>query len=196
MPLRFEDLDSRPSPYKDFARRKRLPTLNEQFLLYLAMSVTAIGLILMINHKLALIAVLLTVIGLASFYVTAQTNRNRNLVFATEFQNALFASALTRDCRFCLIVGKDGAIVYRNQALAAHFMTLKPGAGLQDWLAQQKVSSADSARILESISKGAEEELAVSIEDRDSQLPMRLSVEPILRPAGFMLLRFRDAKMR
>ena len=44
---------------------------------------------------------------------------------ATEFQNALFASALGKGYRFCLIAGKDGAVVYANPGCHALFTSEK-----------------------------------------------------------------------
>ena len=51
--------------------------------------------------------------------------RLRDLVLATEFQNAMLASAAQLSTRFCLITKRDGSIVYVDpgfQKLFPHFM--------------------------------------------------------------------------
>ncbi len=196
MSFRFVDLDIRESPHKKFVGRKRTPGLTDQFLICLTIILTAVGIVMLIHNQLALVAILFTMIGLAAVYVTTQTNRNRNLVQATEFENALFTSIMTKGFRFCLIAGKDGAIVYFNPEFLARFPNVKSGANVREWLAQGNASPADSERVLGSIAKDAEQRFPISINDRDGQkLSLLLSVEPIIgRLSGYVLLRANQAE--
>ena len=43
-------------------------------------------------------------------YAEIQLQRSRDMVLSTEFQNALFASALGINNKFCLIIKRDGNI--------------------------------------------------------------------------------------
>ena len=196
MSFRFVDLDNRESPHKKFIGRKRSPGLTDQFLICLMIILTGVGSTLLVHNELALIAILFSMIGLAAVYVTTQTNRNRDLVQATEFENALFTSVMTKGFRFCLIVGTDGAIVYFNPEFVARFPNVKSGANVREWLAQGNASPADSERVLDSIVKDAEQRFTIGIEDCDGQkLSLLLSVEPIIgRLSGFVLLRANQAE--
>ena len=188
MPFRFVDLDLRPSGYKDFISRERTPKLVEQFLMCLAVLLTGVAIVLLMNNEPELVALLFVVVGLAAVYVTSQTNRNRDLLQATELQNALFASALARGCAFCLIARQqDGEIVYHSPG----FSDLFPEARrVGDWLAAAKAPPEAAARITDDIGLGREEEVPLAVEARGARpLPLLISVESIRRPAGFMLLR-------
>ena len=132
MLLRFVDLDAQPSGYRDFSGRKRSPTLVEQFFICLTLILAGTIIVLVIHDPGALIALLFFVIGLAAVYVTRQTHHNRQLVQATEFQNALFASVMSQGSLFCLVVGKDGRIVYANPGFRAVFPGTENG-NVQDW---------------------------------------------------------------
>lgn len=133
MPFRYVDLDSQPSGYPDFAAPKRSPTLVEQVLICFSLILTGVITVLLIHDAWALIALLFTAFDLGAVYVTQQTHRNRQLLQATEFQNALFASALARKHRFCLIARKDGGIVYANPQFKVLFPGLGNGGSVQDW---------------------------------------------------------------
>jgi len=196
--FRFVDLDSRQSLHKQFVARKRSPGLTEQFLMCLTIILTSVAMILMIHNQLGLIAVLFTMVGVSTVYVTSQTNRSRELLHATEFQNALFASALIKDARFCLITGRDGVIVYLNPEFVSRFPNMRLGNNIREWLTQGNSPPADSERVIESIGNDTDQKFPISIKDCDGQkLSLLLSVEPIVgRLSGFMLLRASQTESR
>jgi hypothetical protein len=112
MSLRFVDLDAPVSESPDFYVRRSRPTLNELFVLFVVLILVGQGVEYFVHDPLALSAILFTVIGLAAFYATTLTHRHREKQRATEFQNALLASALAIDCGFCLIAKTDSSLVY------------------------------------------------------------------------------------
>ena len=191
--MRFSDLDSPPNGYPDFTIRRQRPTLVEMFVFFLVLVLTGVGCVLMIDNRLAVISILFTVLGLASYYAGRQVHRNREQQRATEFQNSLFASALAKGCRFCLIAGKDGVIVYANPGFHALFQARKAGCTLEEWLAAAKVSPGDRKTLLDVIDREGCVQLPLAIEGNDHERhSVLLSVEPVERPKGFILLRARD----
>ena len=112
MSLRYTDLDTKRSDYSDFIIRRRFPTLSELFMICVAVIIFGVGISLSVNDKIALCSILFISGGAMSLYAITQLNRGRDLLQATEFQNALFASALNMDHAFSFISTGDGKIVY------------------------------------------------------------------------------------
>jgi PAS domain-containing protein len=194
MPLRFVDLDARTSAYKDFIIRRRSPTLKELFTLCGTLIITGLCLMYATPNPIGLAALLFTIIGLACVYALIHVHRNRRQLESTEFENALFSSALNKGYHFCLIVAKDGTITYANPGFMDLFGTIRSGTNVADWLAAGKVTSDDRAALYVAIAHDGDSQTKVSIESQDNHwLSLDLKVEPILRPAGFMLLRGTDA---
>jgi hypothetical protein len=195
MPFRFVDLDARPSGYKDFTARRREPTLVEVFVMSLMIVLTGVGMVLLINDKLALTGILFTMIGLACVYLTVNTHHNRELLQATEFHNALFASALARNYAFCLIAASDGTIIYCNAGFKALFPGIDNGHGTGEWLTAGNAPPEDQAWVLGSIEEGTAGQATLTMADGgERSLTLLLLIEPIERPAGFVLMRGREQK--
>ncbi|MDE3061051.1 MAG: PAS domain-containing protein [Pseudomonadota bacterium] len=180
---------------KDFVIRRRPPTLLQLLLLFLSVLMVSLPAVLTISSKTALCAILFGILGAAGWYVILHIQRHRDLLLATEFQNALFASALGVHSKFCLIIRRDGSIVYMDQS----FQALFPGflkesrRTVPDLLKHARVSAEDSDRVFAAIGRGVYDKVIFDIED-SVQLPHRvvISIEPILRPSGFILLRGRE----
>ncbi len=196
MPFRFVDLDNLPSGHPDFGSRKRMPTLVEQFYMCLTLILTGVAIVLAVHDELALTGILFTIIGLASVYVNAQTIRNRRLLQATEFENALFASTLSKGYLWCLIAKRDtGEIIYRNPEFAARFPGIGPKDTVQEWLASGTVVGDTAIHLAECLRTLAEPQVPLLIYGTNGQRESLLvSIEPIPRPAGFVLLRCRESQ--
>lgn len=196
MPFRFVDIDNPPSDYPDFTVRKPKPTLVEMFLFFLMLTLTGTAIVLMVHDALALIAILFTIIGLASVYAGRQVHQNRESQRATEFQNALFASILAKGCRFCLIAGKDGKIIYASPGFHDLFLVPEPEVryGLAEWIEAAKVPPEERHKLLDTVANEVHAEILLGMAGHDDQHhPMRLGVEPIGRPKGFTLIRAWDS---
>jgi signal transduction histidine kinase len=123
------------------------------------------------------------------------TQRQRDLVMLTEFQNALFASAARVDSQFCLILKKDGEVVYVDPGFQKLF-------GHINYRDIHDVSKLGEYGLLKT-----EEELIFDKAMGDNHparqfinmplpgnrtLKMVVSLEPLSRPKGYFLLRGRE----
>jgi hypothetical protein len=190
MSFRFIDLESCDSEYDDFIIRKRHPSLKELFVVLTALIITSSGVAVSVSDPLAEIAILFLMIGMACWYAVFHVNRNRMLLRATEFESALFASALAEGYAFCLIVGTDGVITYCNPGFIQTVADVKGGSSLKDCLAAGNAPPEDSQRLLDAIAHGASGQMPLALDARDTRRhSFRVSLQPIGRPHGFVLLR-------
>lgn len=195
MPIRYTDMDMTTSGAQDFVIRRRAPTIPQfAFILFIAILI-ALSLIAAVMDKttLALILVLLT--GIVGWYVMLILQRSRDMVLATEFQNALFASALGINNKFCLIIKRDGNIIYLDRSFQEMFPDfIKQSRRTIDMLLDHgKVSREESSKIFSAIERGVYDKVLFDIRSSDGRYyKIVMSVEPILRPSGFILLRGRE----
>lgn len=195
MAIRYTDFSANDAMRPDFMPRKRKPTPQELVLIFLAALAISIILPVFVLNKMALIFWLSLLLAVGGWYVITEIVRSRDLVLATEFQNALFASALGFNNKFCLIIRREGSIVYMDNG----FQKMFPGAvrervvSIAGMLRHGKVAALDKERIFSAIDKGVYDKIIFDIAGSDN-LPTRivLSLEPIIRPSGFILLRARE----
>lgn len=195
MPTRYSDLDSAISGARDFVIRGRTPTSVQMGIIFVCTLIIAVGIGLYAATKLEMVATLFMLFSILGWYVMIQMQRNRDLVMTTEFQNALFASALGINNKFCLIIKRDGNIVYLDrsfQTLFPDFMKL-PRRTVDELLEYGRVTPEDSEKIITAIEAGIFDKVIYDIRASDGQFfKIVMSVEPILRPSGFILLRGRE----
>ncbi len=195
MATRYTDLDFISSGARDFVIRKRTPTLLQLFGLFLITLLASVSLVVAISDKFMLAMILFGVIGLAGWYVIFTMQRNRDLLMATEFQNALFASALGLNNKFCMIIRRNGNVIYLDRTFQDMFPDFlkQPHRSIDVLLDQGKVSRSDSEKIFSSIERGVYEKVVFDIRDGENHYnKIMMSIEPILRPSGFILLRGRE----
>jgi PAS domain-containing protein len=191
--FRFVDIDHPASRYPDFVVRKPGTTLVKMFFCFFALSLTGVAMALLVHDPEWLVSILLIVLGAASYYAGLQVHRNRESQRASEFQNALFASALSRGWRFCLIAAKDGTIVYANPGFQSLFQYPQEGYRLEEWLTAAKTRGEDRKALLSLIDNGGGVQIPLRMEGSSQRaMALLMSVEPIERPKGFFLLRARD----
>jgi two-component system, cell cycle sensor histidine kinase and response regulator CckA len=195
MAIRYTDLDIATSGARDFVIRKRSPTLLQLFIIFLSVLLIAISVTLTVADKLALIMIMFVTVASVGWYVIIQIQRSRDMVLATEFQNSLFASALGINNKFCIIIRRDGNIVYLDRSFQDMFPDfLKQSRRSIDILLEQgKVSRPDSEKIYSAIERGVYEKVIFDIRGSGNVYhKIVMSIEPILRPSGFILLRGRE----
>ena len=179
----------------DFAPRGRKPTifgLTVIFLLAIGLSVTLPVLML---DKMALVFWLCLLLASTGWYVLLSMTQSRDLVLATEFQNALFASALGSSNKFCLIIKREGSIVYTDRGFQSMFPDLikERNVTLVGMMKYGRVAAADKDKIYTAIDRGTDEKIIFEIYSGDNKInKIVLSIEPIVRPSGFLLLRARE----
>src|SRR5579871_1490594 len=101
---RYTDVNTAINGAKDFVIRRHGPTLLQLLVVLAAALFLSLLIIVTVEDKLALAGILFVILGSAGGYVVLQIQRNNDLLLATEFQNALFASALGINNKFCLII--------------------------------------------------------------------------------------------
>ena len=196
MPLRYTDLDTPKSAYSDFVIRRRRPTLAETFIICVGLIIFAAGISLTAssNDKLALIAVLFILGGCLCLYSITQIKHGRVLLQKTEFENALFASALNMNYAFSFIVDNEGAIVYISPGFKDLFTAFAEADhhDLKAWMEDVHLQADQATAITQAIEGGSKKELACHLlDDQEQRTPYRMLIEPIPRPKGFILVRCR-----
>lgn len=195
MAIRYTDLDLDTSGARDFVIRKRTPTVVQLAILFAVTLFLSIILISTISNKSLLVLLLLAFIGGSGWYVVVSMQHSRDLLMATEFQNALFASALGLHNKFCMIIRRNGNIIYLDrlfQDMFPDFMRQQTRS-IDALLEQGRVSQSDSEKIYSAIERGVYEKVIFDIRGGDSRFTkVVMSIEPILRPSGFILLRGRE----
>ena len=195
MAVRYTDLDFGSSGAKDFVIRRRTPTQFHLMLIFASVLLLAVSITLTISDKASLLSILFIMLGTLAWYCMIQIQRSRDLVLATEFQNSLFASALGIHNKFCIIIKRDGGIVYLDRAFQEIFPDFlkQPRRSIDILLEMGRVSKDDSAKIFSAIERGVYEKVIFDIRGtRGAFHRMVMSIEPIMRPSGFILLRGRE----
>lgn len=195
MTARITDINYNSTSDKDFIIRKRYPTLLQLFVIFLSVVLIGASVVLAVEDKTALISIIFILGGATSWYVTTLLQRNRDQLLATEFQNALFASALGMNHKFCFIIRRDGNIIYQDRSFQDMFPTFfRQGShNLDSLMDYGKVSQDDKDRIFKAIEQGDYQKVVFDIRNGDGKFQkIVMNMEPILRPSGFVLMRGRE----
>ncbi len=152
-------------------------------------------------------ALFLGFLATSLFYII----KARNIIAATELQNALFAGAAKIATQVCIILKYDGTVVYVDPEYARKFPKLR-GRGTKSFDAlcdSGNLSRKDRDKLINALQEGREEDvsftlsktssgdksLALSLEpigvysEKEDEKPLRLAVNPITRPSGYFFLR-------
>lgn len=182
----------------DFVVRKRNHAAMQWLIICLSVIMVCLSITLMVADRLTITSTLFVIIGITCWYVSTQMKHNRDLLNATEFQNALFASALGLGHKFCMIVTRDGGVIYFDrpfQALFPEFMK-QPARSFEIFLSLGQVGDGDKEKMLSAIKLGNYEKMSLNIRTSDNGMQrISVSIEPILRPSGYVLLRGSDEKL-
>lgn len=193
--VRYSDMSLAESGAYDFVSRQRSPSAAQIAIVFLSIFIVCASIVISIGNPTSLIAILFIVLGVAGWYLVYQLIRSRDIVLATEFQNALFASALGLNNKFNLIIKRDGTIIYLDRSFQVMFPDfLKQSVRNLDVLFKAaKVKRGDAEKVFASIDKGEYGKVVLDIVDASGKMHVIiLSVEPILRPPGFIMLRGRE----
>ncbi|MGE3714547.1 MAG: PAS domain S-box protein [Alphaproteobacteria bacterium] len=195
MPTRYTDMDLNTNGASDFVVRQRQPAISHVVSIIFIVLMIAISTAVFVADKYLLTALLVTILGMVGWYIVIQVQRNHDLLLATEFQNALFASALGLNNKFCIIIRRDGNIVYLDRAFQEMFPDfLKQSRRTLDVLLEQgRVEQDEVNRIFSAIEQGVYEKVVFNIRGAGKKYyKIVMSVEPIMRPSGFIMLRGRE----
>ena len=195
MAIRYSDMGLDAIGARDFVARQRTPTTMQVAIIILSAFLIGTSIIVTVKNPLLLVATLFTLFGIIGWYVVYQLMRYRDMLLVTEFQNALFASAMGLHNKFCLIIKRDGSIVYLDRSFQNLFpdFVKQPMRTVDLLLKYGKVERTDVTRINDAIAEGTYEKVIFDITDAQGLVHhVILSVEPIMRPAGFTMLRGRE----
>lgn len=201
MPIRFTDklasgngipvVDSN----QDFVVRKRRPLWQTLGIMFAALFPITIGISILVTDMLVFSQVLFVLLASLGTYVVYTVQRCRDLVLATEFQNALFSSALGHSNKFCLIIKHDSTIAYIGRSLQDLLPNFykQPRHAIDVLLEQGQVSKEERKQVFEAIERRVRGKVIFDIIDHKKQAHrIMMTIEPIARPKGFMLLRGRE----
>lgn len=195
MAIRYTDLKTRNRPASDFILRRYDPSLLKLVAVGFVTLGSAVGVISLLLPPFALTVTLTLMMGGLGAYVYVKLQRIRDLLLAAEFQNALFASSLSAGYNFCFIATKEGSITYMDNGTQRLFADgLKERqltvAGL---LKFSKLPSVDQDRILDMLMQTEPQRAVCEMRLSDHRMHrVALSVEPISRPEGYVIVRGRD----
>ncbi len=139
-------------------------------------------------------ALLIVMLGLLGAFTYVFTQRQRDLVLMTEFQNALFSSAVRINYLFCLILKSDGSVVYLDPGfqklfphINRHEMDDVYKLGTHGILTRDQQIAFDKAL---SDGKNATQIVDINLPDNLGS-KMVVTLEPLPRPRGYFILRSR-----
>lgn len=193
--VRYTDMGLDAIGARDFVARRRAPTIGQIVIVITSCFLIGVSLTISIHDVPALLATLFALFIILGWYVSLHLMRTRDMLLATEFQNALFASAMGLHNKFCMIIKRDGTIVYLDRAFQELFpdMLKFSNRSVEMLLRHGKVSKEDFNRVIAAIDKDTYEKVIFDITDAQGFVHhVIVSVEPIMRPAGFTMLRGRE----
>lgn len=201
MTIRFVDLFldkkniSDAEARNDFVVRERRPLWQTISIIFVAVLPIAITLSFFVKDTVIFAEILFVLLFSLGVYVAVIVQRSRDLVLATEFQNALFSSALSHSNKFFIIIKSDGSIVHIDRSFQEMFPEFykEPRRAVDVLLEHGKVSKEDRKIIYSAIEKNGRGKVVFDITDaRNQKHRILMTIEPIARPKGFMLLRGRE----
>jgi two-component system cell cycle sensor histidine kinase/response regulator CckA len=195
MAIRYSDMGLDTIGARDFVARQRTPTPAQIGIILTSAFLIGVSLVASIHTPMMLVTTLFALFSIIGWYVIFQLMRSRDMLLATEFQNALFAAAMGLHNKFCIIIKSNGSIVYLDRSFQGLFPDFinQSNRSVDNLLRIGKVGAADCERVSIAIEKGTYEKVIFDITDAHGLLHrVILSVEPIMRPAGFIMLRGRE----
>ncbi|MDX2073566.1 MAG: PAS domain-containing protein [Alphaproteobacteria bacterium] len=195
MATRYIDMGLDATGARDFVVRSRVPSFTQILIIFASAFLIAVSITVSVHDVVQLIVTLLALFAILGWYIIIQLMRSRDMLLVTEFQNALFASAMGLHNKFCLIIKRDGFIVYLDRSFQRLFPEIvQSSTRTVDMLLRHgKVDQIDCDRVLSALDKGTYEKVIFDITDAQGVVHhIVLSVEPIMRPAGFTMLRGRE----
>lgn len=195
MPIRYSDISRKTAKTADFVSRRYNPSLLRLVVLFFLTLAICIGITSQLLSALNMIILLTLVMGGLGTYIIVEIQRLRDVITAAEFQNAMFGSALGYNSKFCLIVKREGTIIYMDKGLYKMFpdMLKERQFSISNLLKLAKVAPDDREKILDVVQRAKPNKMMFDIRSADNRVhPIVLTVQPIERPVGFLLLRGRD----
>ena len=179
----------------DFKPRRRLPTAL-QFFGITALTYLLLAAFFAVSSNLLLFGVWsFAVLAILAGYITYVVNYNRDLLLATEFQNAMFAGAIGTDQLFSIITREDGSIVFADQGIKQYLPSYSRimHTNIDDIFKLGGMVDEHQRTAFDAIALQQKESLLVGmyLEGASERTDLVLSIEPIVTQGRFNLVRVR-----
>lgn len=182
----------------DFVIRQRFRPLWQMILLFAACYFLILFIALNsadVGGVWGTMTLLLLIIGPLCWVTVYLAQFCRDMLLATEFQNLMFASSLRLKTKFCLIVKKDGSVVYIDPNFQKLFPeTVNRGSLVIDKIFNEKhIAPVESRKLFQALDAGEAATIFINLPDPEKQTSERavVSIEPLPRPKDYYLLRGR-----
>ena len=121
-------------------------------------------------------------LGGLAYFTSLYIHNSRDIIMATEFQNALFSGAMRANSEFCLIVKGDGSLIYSDVKYNKRFSgPIKEGLrGLDALLAHEGLSVESKDRLLRAISYTKADTVPFEIENEGKSGHIFIRISPIV----------------
>jgi len=128
-------------------------------------------------------------LGVANYSFITIARRHINIA---EFQNAIFASAVQIDTNFCMVMYKDGSIVYINQGFQDMFPAFMQtdSRTVYGLFKAENFPSHIQTQILHALEKNIHTELLLPLSDIHGNIVnIAVKIDAINRPFGYFIMR-------
>ena len=190
--MRFQETDQSNPGQLDFVPRERR---GQGQRIVVAFAVT-MALIFVLSYSTGAFGPIISLLVVAALcvYIVVGNQKNLDLLMSTEYQNLLYAQAVSLGSEFSIFVRRNGTIVYADRGLRDVLgQSYGEAQALESIFERASVSKTDRERLMGSIYNNMADRLIFPIRNVSGEsVNYILTVEPIPRPAGFVLLRGRE----
>jgi len=195
--MRFNKNESMSQNQMDFVpREQRAQRRNLIIVFFLAtLVVFAINYFLAEKYHAFGASISAATVAILGFYILYRRQHNLDLVMTTEYQNLLFAQAVSLGTSFCMFARRDGTIVYANDGVRDLFpyFSYSDSQLLDAIFEAGSVPKVDRERLLSTIYSSGTDRLVFPIKSNTGEVKQYvLTVEPLARPSGFSVIRARE----
>lgn len=194
--MRFEDSNDFSGSQLDFVprdRRSQTSRIGVAFS-FITLLLCLIGLVPDFGGAIyghLILAIALAALGI---YVVINAQRLLDLIMSTEYLNLMFSQGLALGSNFCLFVKRDGTIVYANDGLRQLFGPTGESNALETVFERGGVAAPDRERLMGAIYSDTHDKLIFPITSAGEVKQFVLTVEPLPRPRGYVMIRGREFK--
>ncbi len=179
-----------------FVVRKPHPSIKRGYQICILIGITVVGIYVLVLNDALVASLMCVLIGTIMLILAKRIERLQQMLTATEFSNALFTSALTKNYLFTMIATKAGDIVYLDRAFQTAFPDFidQPKRTL-DLLLTTHGTPPEQCQYIESlVSQPSRADVPMLIQYGADKTPraVTLAIDPIDRPKGFIVLRGHD----
>lgn len=146
-------------------------------------------------HRHGYVSVIMALVVFAiAVKVISRYQKNLDLVMNTEFQNLLFTQGMGLGCTFSLFARRDGTIIYATDGMYRLLGSSTTESQMLDAVFERGgIPASDRERILGAIYSTTGESLLFTIpEATDREKKYVMTVEPLARPRGHVMVRVRE----